>query len=250
MKLAVICPMGRDNAKALQANVRRQSFQDFQLVVAENGPGRGSCYTAGLVAHVVQSEHHQSHAKNAALAKARCLGATHWATFDDDDYYGPGYLAELVAAFEAGHRVVGKCAHFTRLASGNVIYSSGDVEDDLSNTEATGLQGPTLAAEFWDGMPLFQDTGRYGEDARWLRDVTALGVPMWTTSPFHFCYQRHGLGLGHTWPMRDADVERFALGHNFDVGAWGPGARRLIDGGDMAALLACRRLRPKPGREP
>lgn len=248
MKLAIICPLGRNRAKSIAANLQQQTFREFGLVVVENGRGRGSCEAAQLRPNMLVSADCKTPgaAKNLGLKVAKALGFTHWATFDDDDWYGPEYLAELVAAFNAGHEVVGKAAHFTKLASGEVVFFSCGDGEIRANREAGSIQGPTIASSFWDGMPLFDESAEWGEDNLWCNAVKSLGKPAWATSPFNWCYLRHGVQHGHTYPARDRHLLALSRGDIFDVGAWGDSVRRLISSSDTAQLATVAKLREKP----
>lgn len=212
MNLAVICPLGRDNAAIVERNFERQSFADARLVVVENGPGLGSCERHGLKPwRVLTSGRHQSLAKNAGL---ECLledgWATHWTTFDDDDWYGPAYLQEVADAFSAGHQAVCKSNSFMRLDDGRLLFQSMLGE----NCVVPGGQGPTLGSRLWSDMPRFSDAQRWGEDWQWCVDLDALGMQFWATSRHHFCYERSE-PLTHTFPLTDEQLLGWSCGERW-----------------------------------
>lgn len=248
MKLAVICPLGRSQAKILRENWIRQTFREAVLIVVENGAGVGACKREGLSPNVrieARDRIPPGVAKNLGIEAARRHGADCWATFDDDDWYGEKYLEELVAAFEDGHAVVGKAAHFTKMSSGEVLFFAGDEQRVRANMEVKCVQGPTLASTFWEGMPMFDERSR-GEDTVWCEAATRLGKPAWATSPFHWCYLRYGRSHGHAYPATDRQLVGFSRGEVYDVGAWGDSTKRLMSSGDLERVNAVCQRREKP----
>lgn len=249
-RIAIICPMGRDNVGNLAENLERQVFKNFAPIVIENGPGVGSCERykdkcGWKPAIVLQSGKHPGIAKNAGLKVARDAGFDRWATFDDDDYYGPLYLEELHSAFQAGHRVVGKCANFTALSTGEVILLDHDDSICRHNMAVDCLNGPTISAKFWDKMPMFDERMPWGEDVNWCDDVVRQGIPIWATSIFNWCYMRHSKSHLHTYPMDDEQLLAHTQGSIYDVGGWGTGALRTINGQrESIEPLKIRRARP------
>jgi len=253
VKLAVLCAMGRDNGRMLRAALLGQTFRDVAIIVAENRAGIGACERAGikptqLIRH--QGEPSIGAIRNALLDTAEAAGATHWVTMDDDDWYGPGYLAEAASAL-ASHDAIGKVAHFTKLANGQVVFfSSGDGEIVTDQEVTRAVQGPTMGAVVSRDMPRFNEHTKWGEDTDWAESVVGAGVRMWATSPWHYCYLRHGQQHRHTYPARDRHVLSYSRGDLFDVGAWGRSARRLIGSGSLVELRARMVPRQRPELDP
>lgn len=246
---AIVVPLGRDNAQYVLRNYQRQRVK-IPIVVVENGAGVGSCARAGFRPTLtLTSDQHQSAAKNVGLAEMRERGATHWLSWDDDDWYGPEYVAEALAAFGAGHEVIGKAAHFVKLAN-NCTYFIAYAEQDIqSDRYVDTVKGAARGAVFWDDQPSFREDMASGEDTQWALDVGAQGKRIWAVSPFHFCYMRHGRSYGHASPLTDAKMLETAnlMGDVFDVGVWGNGgggAARVVCSGDVA--LATRHRLPRP----
>jgi hypothetical protein len=204
----------------LRENVERQTLQGFRVCVAENGDGVGACARiAWKPDAIVTSEQHQSAAKNAAIDYVERNGGTHFATFDDDDYYGPGYLEEVSEAFELGFDLVGKSQYFIRFdESGRTLLLEGEGE----NAPARILAGPTISARIWPGMPRFR-TLDWGEDNFFCMDCLAAGARIWSTSRREFVYRRRGGEHGHTYPLTDEALENCArtVGVVYDCGVCG-----------------------------
>lgn len=223
MNLAIVCPLGRDNAAIVKRNFERQEFRGARLVVVENGGGAGSCDRHGLIPwRVLTSGRHQSLAKNAGLEFLLSDGwATHWTTFDDDDWYGPAYLQEVADAFAAGHEAVCKSDSFMRLYDGRLVFQTLLGEQ----TEVPGGHGPTLGSRLWQDMPRFSDADRWGEDRQWCFDLHDLGVKFRATSRFHFCYERSAPAT-HTFPLTDDQLL-----------AWGFGDKWIAHGNASAIIV-------------
>lgn len=199
--------MGRDDGANLRTNWERQTHRDAVLFVVENGSGLGSCARHGVEATVLRSAAHQSSARNEGLdvAIARCF--TRWANWDSDDGYYPEYLAELAAAFDAGHRLIGKSDHFCELSDGRMMLLGADGE----NCETQALQGPTLGSVLWPDMPRFPLLD-IGEDIEWTAAMVTHGVKPWATSRNHFCYSRRGLPETHALDVTDAEFLAWRAG--------------------------------------
>src|SRR5690606_1819240 len=84
---------------------------------------------------------------------------------------------------------------------------------------------------------------------KWCSRAVETGHELWATSPWHFCYLRHGQQHGHTYPARDRHLLGLSRGDLFEVGAWGDSARRLICSEDPRRLGAAATFLPRPELE-
>lgn len=102
------------------------------------------------------------------------------AFWDDDDYYGPGYLAEVRAALD-GHprRVVGKVVRFAEFDDGVWLFA--------------GKQGPAFLggtmAGWAEELPPIPDLPR-DEDHEWCKQLVVEGFELHPTSGQHYLYNR------------------------------------------------------------
>ena len=200
-----------------------QTYRNKGLVLVENGRALGTCATAGMVPDLLlQSEPHQTAAKNVGLAALAYEPDDWFVTWDDDDYHAPGLLAELAAAAEPGC-VIGKHNFFMRMSDGRLLRFKSPV---------SMLWGGTLAARVGDALP-FEDTGRWGEDERWLADMRANGAQTKTLSDRHFIANRSS--GAHAWAASDAHVLNSILGDRPDVIAedFGFAPDSIVDGGRL-----------------
>jgi hypothetical protein len=175
--LTVIVPHGRRQFSAsLLANFRRQVGVEAQLLVVENGDAIGA--VSAEDATVICSGAHQSDAMNAGLAWLRANGGGAWARFDDDDWYGPNYLASVGASLRGGGLVVsGMPWRFVML------------DDGLHQFQGTGeFTGGTLAANTTDVEPF--PRVEVGEDLDWCKLMRERGARLVQREPWGYCYDR------------------------------------------------------------
>ena len=134
---------------------------------------------------------------NAALD--RCTGRL-VAKMDDDDWYGPDHLTDLVLAHGySGATLVGLADHFTYLESSDLT-----IRDQVHRSEqrAARVSGGTLAVARDDLLAL----GRWrpvhrAVDRSLIQAVTAVGGEVYATHDLGFCLYR---GAGeHTWSQGD-----------------------------------------------
>jgi hypothetical protein len=120
---------------------------------------------------------------------------------DDDELYGPHYLADLVHAFRYTEaEIVGKMAHYVHLTgSGANILRYPELEHsyvDLVRGGALLARGDVLRAYRFD------DVTR-GEDTRLFRRCRADGVKIYSADRFSFVMVRHRDPARHTWQVSD-----------------------------------------------
>ncbi|MGJ6980112.1 glycosyltransferase family protein [Aestuariimicrobium soli] len=125
---------------------------------------------------------------------------------DDDDLYGPEYLADLLDwRAVSGADVVGKQARFVHLAgSGQTRFVAGHME----HCPSTFVAGPTItvAREAAREVP-FPDLPT-GEDTGFLRAALEAGMSIAAADRFNFVQMRNAHGAGHTWVATDEDFQR------------------------------------------
>ncbi|OLT41902.1 glycosyltransferase [Serinicoccus sp. CNJ-927] len=124
------------------------------------------------------------------------------AKLDDDDLYGPHYLADLRRALDfSGADVVGKRAHHLLLQStGALMVRFGYYEHRFTDL----VMGPTVMTrrELLQAEPFPPRTT--GEDTHFLRRVLAGGGTIYAADRYNFIQVRRG--HGHTWDAPDAEL--------------------------------------------
>lgn len=126
------------------------------------------------------------------------------AKIDDDDLYGPHYLADQAAALGySGADVVGKQAHYMHLAGpGVTVLRYAAREHRFSDR----VSGPTIVTrrDLARGTP-FPELPR-GEDTGFLEAVVAGGGRIYSADRFNFVQMRAAEGAAHTWAATDAEL--------------------------------------------
>lgn len=212
--VTVIVPLGRER---FLSNVVRNFFQQREpnkyLVIVENGTAIGACRRAGVCpTAVVTSEASPGLARNAGLEWVREHDGGFVAFFDDDDYYGPDYLSETLAASAKGN-VIGKSSFYVRTAAGELRFFENEGEE----REVGFLVGPTVAtwsedaAEF-KAIPI-------GEDVAWQEVMEEIGAVFYATSRFHFMLRRYACpSHRHAWNISDFQMAQATKFPVYDVG--------------------------------
>lgn len=123
---------------------------------------------------------------------------------DDDDLYGPQYLADLLRAMRfSGADVVGKQAHYMYLKETDAtLLRFAEREHRWTDF----VMGPTItgtAAAFRDTP--FAEVSR-GEDSNFLASVLDAGGRIYSADRFNFCQMRHAAGGGHAWAVEDREI--------------------------------------------
>lgn len=193
----------------LLQQVAQQVDVDIQLVVVAHGwpPPTDLADTAKNmgIARVTVAEVISYDSLGKCLNRAVDLAVHEYvAKFDDDDVYGPHYLADQIAALRySGADVVGKRAHYMYLAGADLtIRRFSSHEHRFTDL----VMGPTLVTTRALAMKIpFADVTR-GEDTTFLRDVAATGGRIYAADRFNFLQRRAEDPNAHTWDVEDAEL--------------------------------------------
>lgn len=223
---AVVCTNRPHQLDHVLTQAGRQVQVDLQVVVAAHGfsPDEGALRArarelgvADLVIRSVEGSVPLGGVFNSGVAAADGVVVT---KMDDDDYYGPHYLEDLLHAKRFSRAsVVGKHAHYMFVAEANAtLLRFPHAEQRFTHM----VMGPTITAnrDLFVEIP-FDQLGR-GEDSAFLRAVAAAGGSIYSADRFNFV-QARGLHQGHTWgidsmeALSTGDVAWFGLNleHHF-----------------------------------
>jgi len=187
--VTVIVPFSRpERCQAVLDGFLRQRYPYKDLLIVENGRALG-CWTGS--GHVLQAPNARSAgaAKNVALDFLRKeLGedSLFVSVFDDDDYYGPGYLEEQMLVLAGGeHDIVGKCQHFIVDDRGFWLLNRYVAHTKYAWCSG-GVQSFDLAK-----VRRFREQP-VAEDVHFVLEVESRGGHLYCTSPFHFLWERRG----------------------------------------------------------
>lgn len=139
-------------------------------------------------------------ALNAGLA--RCSGRL-VTKMDDDDWYGPHHLSDLVQAHAySGATLVGAAGYYVYLSQSDVTVRFTSRPTESPNRWVVGATNLLATADLvsvggWRSLP-------FGEDATLYRAVQAAGGSIYGTHDLGFTYFR---GRDHTWSPPDGDAK-------------------------------------------
>jgi hypothetical protein len=193
--IGVVVPVTRPRRlPGIIGNFSAQTHEDRQLVLVLNGPAR-HVETPPLPSQCLALRVEggtPARARNAGLDWLRVNGVELAAFWDDDDYYGPGYLAEAVALLrqERG-RVCGKYVRFVR--------HDWAVHYMLSRQD--GFLGGTICG-WTQHLPDIPDLP-LNEDREWCFAMRRTGISLISSGPLNYLYNRTaGAHAWHASPMQ------------------------------------------------
>ncbi|WP_232481378.1 glycosyltransferase family protein [Arthrobacter sp. YN] len=190
------------------ATIGSQSDVDVELVLLTHGFEVAMDHVEDLAAkHGVQRFKLLTASRDLTLGEClnQCVAASSsevLTKMDDDDYYGPQYLVDLLHALDYSKAdVVGKQAHYMHFVSTKATaLRIAHMEHRLTRF----VVGPTITArrEVFESNP-FEAVNR-GEDTGFLKAVTTAGGFIYSADRFNFCQIRQG--DGHTWDVSDEEL--------------------------------------------
>jgi len=106
-------------------NFNQQTYKNKKLIIVENGDGIGTCKDSGFKPDVLlKSDPHQSYARNEAVNWIKSNGGGMCANFDDDDYYGPEYISEIMNNRNKAD-IIGKYNFYLRNTANRLVLFEG-----------------------------------------------------------------------------------------------------------------------------
>ena len=203
-RVAVVCVSMRPNLlDAVVANIVRQRDVDLEVVFVANAPDFDMRRVEAAFAEVERTVIVHPPARTtlgSALNRAMDMtDARFVAKFDDDDLYGPGFLADSLRAHGyAGAGVVGKHSYYARLAaSASTHLRFPGNEFRYSGTLAGGtlvLDRDRIGDQRFDDVSI-------GEDRAFLAQCHRRGFSTFSADRFNFVQMRTG---SNTWTIDDA----------------------------------------------
>lgn len=141
-----------------------------------------------------------------SLNRARRLVDTElWAKLDDDDYYGPNYLPDLVEALVlSGAQVAGKGTYFTYLPSSRQLYLK--TEQPAHAFSERFVHGGTILARTEAVKDIAFHPVVRGTDSLFLQECRLKGLSIYSSDPFNFAYVRYEAVGHHTFDVTTQEV--------------------------------------------
>jgi len=200
-------------------NFNRQRFSERKLVVVENGPAVGAY--ARFADVIISCAQNVGVAREMGVAAVRERGG-YVVFMDDDDYYGPDYITEVVEYARRG-QVTAKANYFVNdTVSGQLRLFKWAEEDSWVEL----VHGATLS--FWaDEAAEFLPVRRWGEDLDWLSRMKKAGKSVYSTSRYNYMCVRYSAGHRHSWPCNSRTMVNSCKGPVYNLGEVDP---YVIDG--------------------
>jgi len=203
-RVAVVCVSMRPHLlEAVVANISRQVDVDLEVVYVANAGTFDMHVVEESFAPIERTTilHPPARASlGAALNQAmEHTDARFVAKFDDDDVYGPGFVADSLRAHGyAGAGVVGKHSYYARIArTGSTYLRFPQNEFRYSGTLAGGtlvIDRDRIGDQRFDDVSL-------GEDRAFLARCHRRGFSTFSADRFNFLQMRTG---SNTWALADA----------------------------------------------
>lgn len=139
------------------------------------------------------------------------------AKFDDDDYYAPNYLLDMILSMEYSNAdVVGKSSHYVYLEAKNmlILKTMGTGSESYSDF----VSGATLVftKKLFEDLGGFADRSR-GEDTDLLRRAKEKGYLIYSNDTFNFCLFRRKNTSSHTWQVDENELLRNSTSHSITL---------------------------------
>jgi 2-polyprenyl-3-methyl-5-hydroxy-6-metoxy-1,4-benzoquinol methylase/spore maturation protein CgeB len=141
----------------------------------------------------------------------------YWTKFDDDNYYAPHFLTDLLAAFSyTDAALVGKYSYYAHLEGSRCLALR---YPGTEHRYVTFLAGSAMVVrrEVLDQVRFPEQNS--GEDTVFLRECAARGLRMYATDRFNYLVWRGARKEQHTWKIEDNEFLRactiVAYGDNF-----------------------------------
>lgn len=199
-----------DSMDTVFANYDAQTYKPRELVVILNND---SADLPAWQARAALSENASVLRIPEALPLGRCLneGLDHSSfayvsKFDDDNYYAPEFLTDLVHAFSyAGTEIVGKLTYYCYFEKDGILAL---MCPGMENRYVTFLSGSGLLVkrEVFDRVR-FGDRPK-GSDSVFLRECLRQGVRMYSADHFNYVYCRRASKARHTCKVSDETLMR------------------------------------------
>jgi hypothetical protein len=204
----IVIPFSRPNFKKnVVENIKRQNYNNKKIIIVENGKGVGCFKNTNLDCVILTSGQHHALAKNEGINWIKKHGGGLWVTFDDDDYYGPEYLSEIIQNRHKGN-VLGKHDRFLKSEDNKLFLMYDGVENNYSQC----VLGPTISAMAEESCE-FQEVVH--DDMLFTYDMKQKGATIYATSRYNFIQCRYN--HSHMWKITANQIVQNSLDANCKV---------------------------------
>ncbi|WP_332694836.1 glycosyltransferase [Halalkalibacter lacteus] len=126
------------------------------------------------------------------------------AKFDDDDYYGPGYLQDALETFKLTNAdVVGKAAYYAYLRSKKALIL---LHENAENRLTDWVAGPTWVCKKEVFKKVHFSHVNIGEDNDFYKKCKKKGFIIRSNTKENFCLIRRVEVSSHSWKIQDEQL--------------------------------------------
>lgn len=125
--------------------------------------------------------------------------------FDDDNYYAPAFLEDLMYAFEyTDAAIVGKCATYMYFENGGILAVKYEEREHCYTGWVAG-SAIIIKREVFDRVPWPTDR-IWGSDTEFLRQSVKSGFKIYSADRFNYVAVRRSSAELHTWKVKDEEL--------------------------------------------
>jgi glycosyltransferase involved in cell wall biosynthesis len=202
----ITCTIREDSIDNVFKNYQQQTYQDKEMIIILNKDSIDIDRWIKKARNYPNVQVYQLHEK-AALGDCLNFGVMKSnydiiAKFDDDDYYGPEYIASSMEAFkDKSVSIIGKSSCYIYFKNNKALIHVPGAENSFTDTVA----GATLMFRkevFY--YVRFEKVNR-AEDYFFIDQAKKAGFTIYATSRNHFAVIRHDAEK-HSWKISDEDL--------------------------------------------
>jgi len=208
IKVTILAVTNRPtNLQNIVDNIQKQIYANLEVIILLNSSNFDMEIVNATTRHIKGVKIINMDEK---LTLADCLNhgfeqsSGDWiAKFDDDDYYGAHYIADLIVAIPYSNaEILGKKETFGYLVSQHKTYIRHIGE---THKQVPWVRGGTMFIkrcifEKIKFTPVFQ-----GTDSIYQKECLEQGIIIYASDPFNFLQVRHIDKTQHTWRISDTD---------------------------------------------
>jgi len=208
----IMVTMRQNCMKNIFENYERQDFEKKEMIIVLNNNDMNIDEWLEITKQYENVKIFQLDEK-ITLGKCLNFGVAHSkydfiAKFDDDDYYGPKHLSDLIKAFDiVDADVVGRGAYFVYFEKSKTLAIC---TPEKENKYVKHMGGSTLLIKRKVFNKVRFANIPCGVDTQFSKDCVKNGFKIYSTNKYHHVYIRHGSLDKHTWKIKDEDLLKFS----------------------------------------
>ncbi|QZY57026.1 glycosyltransferase family protein [Crassaminicella profunda] len=206
----ITCTHHPNNMKNVFANFERQNYKKKELIIILNNNSMDiqqwkeeADLHSNIKVFQIDEEKSLGECLNFSVDQANY---DYIAKFDDDNYYAPEYLEDLMNAFEyTDADIVGKFAYYAYLEGSKTLAVRFPNKE---NQYTDFLCGSAFIAkkEVFNKVRFIHES--VNEDTMFFKECNEKGILLYCTDRFNYICIRHASGDEHSWKIQDDEFLR------------------------------------------